>query len=328
MDIAKSVFEAIDVAFNRRQNNSFVFEGAENVVATKDVLYSQDNLKTCLLDYYYVPKKTKEKYPVIFYIHGGGFMAGGKEYRKQICTWLALEGFFVVNVNYGLSPECCFPEPIKHLISALNWVHKSQKYLNLDTDNIVVAGDSAGAYYATMVAVICKKQELQKVFKVKPKTDVKACVLICGLYDVATTLQTRMLLDLNKKIFESYTGIKEEDFEKYKLKNYISPLPFIDESFPPTCLVYAEKDIFCRGQSEMLCKKLSEYDIYYESYCSESVFQNHCFSLTWTSDEAKIANLMILDFLDKFKAGSLCKKQSESAIKIRKKGTKEQNKNT
>lgn len=322
MDIAKSVFEAIDIAFNKKQNDTFVFAGAENVVATKDVLYDVSNTKTCLLDYYYVPTNKKQKYPVIFYIHGGGFMAGGKEYRRQICTWLALEGFFVVNVNYGLSPECFFPEPICHLVEALNWINISKIYLNLDTEKVVVAGDSAGAYYAAMLGAITKNKKLQKAFKVKPKVDIKACVLNCGLYDIKTTLETQMFLDLNKKVFESYTGIKEEDFDKYKFKDYISPLPFIDESFPPCFVIYAEKDIFCRGQSEELCKILDKFDIYYESYHSKSVFQNHCFSLSWTSEEAKTANLMLMEFLDKFKDNLIPARQSESKVKIRRSGVK------
>lgn len=322
MDIAKSVFEAIDIAFNKKQNDTFVFEGAEKVVATKDVLYDKEDTKTCLLDYYYVPKTDKTKYPVIFYIHGGGFMAGGKEYRRQLCTWLALEGFFVVNANYGLSPECFFPEPIRHLISSLNWVNMSKNYLNLDTNNVIVAGDSAGAYYASMLAVITKKQELQKIFKAKTKIDIKACILNCGIYDIKTTLESRMFLDLNKKVFESYTGIKEEDFDNYKFKDYISPLPFIDESFPPSFIIFAEKDIFCHGQSETLCKKLDETGTYYESYHSKSVFQNHCFSLTWTSEEAKTANLLLMEFLDNYKLGKIPAKQKDAKHKIRKSGVK------
>lgn len=316
MDIAKSVFEAIDGAYNKRQNDAFVFENAENVIATKDVLYSDTNIKDCLLDYYYVPRK-KGKYPVILNIHGGGFVAGGKEYRKQLCTWFALEGYFVVNVNYGLSPDCNFPEPIKQLVLAENWIYRNRDYLKLDISKVVVCGDSSGAYYASMLAVISNSQKLKTCFGVSPKLKFSACILNCGLYDIFKCLETRTILDLNIKIFESYTGIKTSEFENYEFKDCIAPIAFVDENFPPTFLIYAEKDIFCRGQSEMLVEALDKFDVYYESYHTVSLFQNHCFSLTWTSDEAKEANLLLYNFLDKFKDGKIPKKQSESKIKIR-----------
>ena len=328
MNIAKSVFEAIDVAFNKKQNEIFVFENQDEVVVTKDVLYSTMDTKTCLLDYYYVPKK-KGKYPVILNIHGGGFVAGGKEYRKQFCTWLALEGFFVVNANYGLSPECKFPMPIKHLFGACDWIYKNKKMLSLDLTKIVVCGDSAGAYYASMLSVISENEKLQKVFNVKPKIKFGASILNCGLYDVQKTLETRMFLDLNKVIFETYIGIKESEFEDYKYKDCLSPLEYIDSTFPPTFLIYAEKDILCRGQTEILAKKFDEKDIYYESYHSKSVFQNHCFSLSWSSEPAKEANLLLLEFLHKFKEGVLPNKQSASNEKIRMyEKRKKKNKNT
>ncbi len=316
MNIAKSVFEAIDVAFNRKQNEVFIFENQDSVIATKDVLYSTKDTKTCLLDYYYVPKK-RGKYPVILNIHGGGFVAGGKEYRKQLCTWLALEGFFVVNVNYGLSPDYIFPEPINHLLDACNWIYQNKKLLKLDMERVAVCGDSAGAYYASMLATINKNEKFSKSFNAKLKLNFSACVLICGLYDVQKTLETRILLNLNKIVFETYTGITESEFENYKFKEFISPIEFVNKDFPPTFLIYAEKDILCRGQSEIFIQKLDNNDIYYESYHTKSIFQNHCFSLSWTSDAAKEANLLLLSFLTKFKENKLPQKQSLSKDKIR-----------
>ncbi len=316
MDIAKFVFEAIDIAFNRKQNKSIEIEGIENIVVTKDVLYSDANIKTCLLDYHYMPKK-KGLYPVIFNIHGGGFMAGGKEYRRALCDWFASDGFFVVNVNYGLCPDYKFPTPIVHLVSALNWVVANARRLRLDLTKVAVYGDSAGAYYASMLAAICTNEQLQKAFKVKPKIKLSATILNCGLYDINHTLDRRIVLDLNKKVFTAYTGIQEESFDNYRYKDYISPLPYITEAFPPTFVVYAQKDIFCGGQAEFLIKKLEENDIYFESYYTVSIIRNHCFSLEWTSEEAQEANRLIRKFSEKMADGTLPPKLSEAHYAIR-----------
>ena len=316
MDIAKFVFEAIDVAFDKKQNKSLYIEGSEDVIITKDVLYSYDDRKVCLLDYYYVPKK-KGLYPVLFNIHGGGFMAGGKEFRRALCTWHATNGLFVVNVDYGLCPNCHFPTPIKHLVDALNWVVKFSKILRLDLSRIAVCGDSAGAYYAAMLATLCENAELQKAFDLYPRTKFSAAILNCGLYNLPKALNRRMLLHLNKRIFASYTGIRQEEFENYEYRNLCSPLPYISDSFPPTFLVYAEKDVFCGGQAEFMIDTLEKHDIYYESYHSISAKRNHCFSLEWTSKEAKEVNALIRNFMCKMINGTLPRKQSETDVKIR-----------
>lgn len=321
MDIAKRVFETIDMAYEKKFNNPTVIAGADKVVFTENVCYNEQNVNICKLDYFYVPKKAG-KYPVLFNIHGGGFVAGGKEFRRVLCEWFALQGFFVVNADYGLCPECSFPEPISHLVMALNWVDENKKQFKLDTKRIAVYGDSAGAYYASMLTVLCLSKKLQKEFNLFPKLKFGAVVLNCGLYDVDRSLKNRLIFDLNIKIFESYTGIKEKDFKDYEFKHLLSPLPYIKKNFPPVCLIYADKDIFCSGQTEILIKKLEALDIYYESYRSISILRNHCFSLKWTSKEAREANSMISRFLKKFMKGELPLKQSETSVLIRKEEVK------
>ncbi len=317
MKFTKAVFEAIDIAFNKKQNESFTIEGAESVVVTKDVLYHTGDVNNCKLDYYYIPKTTSEKYPVILNIHGGGFVAGDKVYRKSLCTWLATQGFFVVNANYGLCPECRFPTPILQLTRALNWIHKFSKILKLDLSRVVISGDSAGAYYASMLCALATNAELQKAFKIKPKIVPTACILNCGLYDLDHALKSKIILDLNSRVFEDYTGISEEHILRYKYKEYCSPLSFITKHFPPALLIYADKDIFCKGQTEKLIEKLNENDIYFESYNSLSHFANHCFSLTWTNTPAKEANALLEKFLNKVYNNTLPKHQSQTTEQIR-----------
>ncbi len=315
MKITKAVFETIDLAFNKKQNETTQIDGSENVIITTNVLYSNSDPKACVLDYYFVP--CSEKYPVLLNIHGGGFVAGDKMYRKSLCTWYATLGYFVVNVNYGLCPENRFPKPILHLVDALNWVHKFAKVLNLDTSRLVIGGDSAGAYYASMLSALCTSPKMQKIFKVKPKLMPCATILNCGLYDLDFALKSPMLFDLNLKVFEDYTGISEEQIDGYKFRQYCSPLPFINDTFPPAFLIYADKDIFCKGQTEKLIEKLNEKDIYFESYNSKSLFANHCFSLTWGNTPAKEANSYLQKFLNKAYNKNLPYFQSETEIKIR-----------
>ena len=138
-----------------------------------------------------------------------------------------------------------------------------------------------------------------------------------GIYDLNKALEEKLLFDLNIKIFESYSGISMKDFDNFKYKHYCSPLSFMNTRFPPTFLIYAKKDIICKGQADFIVNKLEQLDTYFESYNSTSLIRNHCFSLEWTSKEAKKANSLLLDFLKRFAKRKLPKRQSKSEICIR-----------
>lgn len=313
MDFIKTFFETMDKLLYKSYNESIEIEGAEKITILNNKKYSKIKSFDCSMDLFF-DESIKTKMPVVLYIHGGGFVAGGKEFRKAIATWYATKGFFVMNVNYGLSPECKFPEQIKHLVSALNWIQKNQKKYNLDTKKIVVSGDSAGAYFSAMLACVCRSKLLQKRFGVKTDLHFAACVLNCGLYDLKSVLKKKVVFGLNDKIFESVTGAKKDELDSYELRNFCSPLSLVTKSFPPTFLIYAEKDIFCAGQAEMLAEKFENKDIYFEKFFSTSPFVNHCFSLELKKKPSETAMALQESFLNKLKNNELPRKLSKSKI--------------
>ena len=82
---------------------------------------------------------------------------------------------------------------------------------------------------------------------------------------IATATRSFTLpVGLNDSILEAFTGTKKEEIDNYEYKDLCSPLKLINKSFPPVFLIYAEKDIFCAGQAELLSAKLTEKDIYFE----------------------------------------------------------------
>ncbi len=315
MEFAKIVFDAFDKLLNKSQNEVVEIDGEEDVCILRDCKYSKTKKYDAALDAYFV-KKGKRSMPVIIYLHGGGFVSGGKEYRTAIAKWLAVQGYFVINVNYGLCHECVFPEQLKHLSMAVKWLETNQEKYNLNLKRVVVSGDSAGAYYASMLACLSTSKKLQEKLNAEINIRFAGAVLNCGLYDLQSVLERRLAFDLNGKIFESYTGIKKEDVDEYKFKDCCSPLMLINKLFPPTFLIYSEKDLFCAGQAEKLIEQLEEKDIYYESFASVSPFVNHCFSLEWKSKQAQRANFLQASFLEKIKRGKIRKKFSQATTRI------------
>lgn len=305
MTFAKRLFIAIDKLFYKSQNEKKMLKFADrNIIVNNDIVYDENDPKNCLLDTYHIEKKDG-KYPVFFYIHGGGFVAGDKKFRVGLSKWTADKGFFVVNVNYALSPDFLFPTPIKNLLNALNWVGENAERLNLDTDNMIVSGDSAGGYYSALLASMALRKDLQDEVGVHTDLRFRGAVLDCGIYDVGAALKRNMPFDLTDKICFDFAGIHKQQFDAYEWKHICAPIDLVCEGFPASFVTYAEKDIFCKGQGPKLIEKLKGLGVHVEEYHSTKLTDNHCFPLSWTTKAAKENNERVEDFLKRFLAGEI-----------------------
>lgn len=294
MSIARTLFRAIDVLFDHPQNKRRrkTYKDVDFIVE-KDIPYGE--AEACRLDTYCV--KRDGKYPVMFYIHGGGFVAGDKHHRRALSEWCAVQGYFVVNVNYGLCPDCKFPTPLQHLILALNWIGGNADKYNLDLDKIVISGDSAGAYYSTAVISVVGDKALQERLGVSTDLKFKGAWLNCGIYDICTALGGKLPLNIGAVILDDFASIEVKDIDTYEYFDLCVPVKLIDEKFPPTFVTYAQKDIFCKGQSEGLIERLKELGVAVDEYHSTKLTQNHCFCLNWKGKDAVTNNGMVEKFL-------------------------------
>jgi acetyl esterase len=91
--------------------------------------------------------------PITLYFHGGGFTCGPVEGHDNVCRTLAQRALsLVVSVDYRLAPEAPFPAATQDALAALKWVHAHAGFLGGDAARLAVAGDSAGANLATVLA--------------------------------------------------------------------------------------------------------------------------------------------------------------------------------
>lgn len=305
MSLQSFLFVAIDKLYNPFQNERKMtkFKDVDFEIKT-DIVYDTSAPEACKLDTYRV-KGLKGKLPVLFYIHGGGFVAGDKHYRRALARWSANLGYFVVNVNYGLCPEYQCPVPHRQLVAALNWVGVNAEKLGLDLDRMIVSGDSAGGYYGAMLAAITLNPDLQAKMGVSTSLKFGGAVLNCGIYDVATALKNKYPFDLGGKLLKDFAGIGKDEIEGYEWKDLCSVLPFVNEQFPVSFITHAQKDIFCGGQADGLMKLLKEKGVHCEEFHSTSLIDNHCFSLNWKSKAARKNNDLTADFMKRFAAGKI-----------------------
>jgi acetyl esterase len=89
----------------------------------------------------------------VVYMHGGGWILGSPATHDAVCRALAnASGAVVVNVDYRRAPEHPFPAAVHDAEAALRWTHEHANELGAEPDRLAVAGDSAGANLATVIA--------------------------------------------------------------------------------------------------------------------------------------------------------------------------------
>ncbi|MBP3774235.1 MAG: alpha/beta hydrolase [Bacteroidaceae bacterium] len=114
-------------------------------VASSDT--SQYRRERCKLDVYY--PQGKKGFKTLVWFHGGGLTKGSKSLRKEFME----RGYAVVPANYRLFPRCKNPDYTRDAAAAVAWVVKHIGQYGGDASQIYVAGHSAGAYLALMLAL-------------------------------------------------------------------------------------------------------------------------------------------------------------------------------
>jgi len=117
--------------------------------------------------------------PLLLWVHGGAFLAGDKNEMTNLCKQFAKRGYVTATINYrlGFVPDdiawnCNYPNyscvfatdsaewyrayyrAIQDGKGALRYLINRNSSLNIDTNNIFVAGESAGSFVALGIGLL------------------------------------------------------------------------------------------------------------------------------------------------------------------------------
>lgn len=110
------------------------------------------------LRFYWPEVEQTELAPAIMFFHGGGHVIGSLNSHDLVARNLCADsGYLVISVDYRLAPEHKFPAAPEDCYAATKWVAENTRQLAVDPERIVVAGDSAGANLAAVVAMMARE---------------------------------------------------------------------------------------------------------------------------------------------------------------------------
>jgi len=288
MSIADLFFKCIDIFHYKTSNPKYLLDLSKDI-ERKEISYG--NNKDCKFDIY---SKSNNIEPLIFYIHGGGFVKGDKNYRVGLSNYYVYNNHVkLINCNYVMSPKENILGSVRCLVEALNYIYDHQDNLNIDINNIIITGDSSGAYFAAYLSELSNNQYLQDILNVKCKFKIKASILNCGIYSLEVIKEVGFL-GLEKILIKEVL----QGLDKSIYKDILNITDIVNNNFPYSFIIASNYDRICKNQHLALFNKLDNLNIKYTKYVSTNKKDGHVFQLTWQNKSSKLVNIEINKFIE------------------------------
>jgi acetyl esterase len=97
-------------------------------------------------------------WPVLVFLHGGGFIRGHKGHRANLGVFMAQQGFVAVLPNYRLAPDEHWPCGPQDVAAVWQWLQRHGPQWGADAQRVVLMGESAGAAHVAAATLMRRFQ--------------------------------------------------------------------------------------------------------------------------------------------------------------------------
>lgn len=243
-----------------------------------DIAYGTE-YPNSFLDITYPDADTTVERPTLFYFHGGGFFGGSKDMGDPMAANeataliddLCAQGFNIVNVDYALVPDYRFPVPLIQMNEAIRFIAGHSDEYNIDMENVVLMGSSAGAIMAAQYATVISSPEYAALLGIAPalSTEQVAAVVVDDaplVYD-EMTLACKMLIG---NYVKGSIYLDEDELARYEC------IPHMTADYPAAFLLGSEFRTDMLAMSEKLTELGVEH-VLADPLAEHGTEQPHCF---------------------------------------------------
>jgi acetyl esterase/lipase len=217
-------------------------------ISFKTITYKSIDKKNLTADFY--ASISDKPSPLVIVIHGGSWQSGDNKQLPALNCHLAEKGYNIAAINYRLAPAYKAPAPVDDTRDAINYFIANAQTLNIDTNNIILLGRSAGAQVA-----LCAAYDFHN-------KNIKGVISYYGPADMvwAGQLSAKAGVLNNNEIYNNYLGGQYKDVpEKFA---EISAVHHADTSSPHTLMMHGKIDpLVYYIHNEHLQKKLNELKV-------------------------------------------------------------------
>ncbi|CRV35684.1 alpha/beta fold family hydrolase [Streptococcus equi subsp. equi] len=217
------------------------------------------------------PKGNKDVLPVIYYIHGAGWVFGSPETHDKLVRELAVRtNSVVVMPDYTLSPEAKYPTAIEQNYSVLQQLKDVAEEKKLDLNRLTVSGDSVGGNMSAVMTIMTKQRNglpINQQVLYYPVTNAE--------FDTDSYNEFAEGYYLTKEGMEWFWN-QYTTSEKERNEITASPLKASVEELkdlPPAIILNAEADVL-RDEGEAYANKLREAGVEVTQTCFQGTIHD------------------------------------------------------
>lgn len=225
-----------------------------------------------------------QRAPAVVWIHGGGWTGGTKAEARaaNVCATLAAAGYVAASIDYRLGPGA-WPTNLQDCKNAVRFLRVRAADYGIDPDRIAVAGGSAGAHLALLVAFTPGHAAWSPPAPYPGVSDAVRCVI--SMY-APVNLRTRRESAPDGRPTErpklggplAVFGATSAEDDVYRLA---SPITHIGPSSPPVLIMQGRADPMVDYlQAEELARVLGGHGVVHQAVFLDGV--GHTFDFeTW-----------------------------------------------
>lgn len=291
--------------YNFTESLAYIITGKpipENISYGKKIPYGTE--KKQYINTFCLKENLNKKKPLFIYIHGGGWVSGITEMRNSYILNWAKKGFFTCSIAYTYAPQAPFPAQLKEIYSAVDYIFEKADEYNIDTDNIIISGESAGGYFLSFLAsCVGDPTPLDKLgitFKNRDKFRIKAMVSHSGCYSVERLCdesKPQSKFPDMKMMLQSFTGMSIGELREFvKTEEGRLLTPGVNADYPPCYLAWSAADKL-RFDTMDFAKELRACNVPYRMFKGDGLAGNHAWTFVTMLRQGKECLLDTFDFV-------------------------------
>jgi acetyl esterase/lipase len=210
-------------------------------------------------------RESKDKLPLLIFIHGGGWRSGSKDTGvRHLSAYVSSGNYVGASIGYRLSGEAQWPSQIHDCKAAIRYLKANAETLGFDIEKIAVFGTSAGGHLSCMVAVSGNAPGLEGKIGKNLK---QSSSVTCGISYFGPTNFLRM---------NDYPGSMDHDAVNSpesmligrpiqlakKATQKANPESYVDNDDPPMLFIHGSDDpLVAYNQSVLLSNRLKLFGV-------------------------------------------------------------------
>lgn len=217
------------------------------------------------LDLYYSPNMNNSDaapVPVVIFVYGGAWGSGERSIYCLLAMQMAKElNASVICPDYSIYPKGNVLNMVQDISDSLLWVREKCQTFNLDKDNVVLMGHSAGAHLcaiATLFLVNSAEELFIEVHKQRELVSaIKGIIGLSGVYNVMDhyTHEKMRAVEYVSTMHKAMGGV--ENFDYYSPTSLLKKLNEDQlKRVPPVALLHGTSDIIVPVESSVRLSEL------------------------------------------------------------------------